>query len=232
VNPPSDMRNESTMNAVDQMTILAIDDDPTSLRFIQLLLERGGYRNIRTCATSKEGFEVLQKDPPDLILLDIVMPDMDGYQFSIRVRENPSTRDIPILVVTGGAAEANEAIEKSFQAGASDFITKPINATEFFARVRSTLRIKQAYDRMKEELARRLQAEKEKEKLIGELTDALAKVKKLSGLLPICASCKKIRDDQGYWNQIENYIRQHSEAEFSHSLCPECVENMYPGLKK
>lgn len=65
---------------------------------------------------------------------------------------------------------------------------------------------------------------REKEKL----EEALAEVKKLSGLLPICSSCKKIRDDNGYWNQIENYIRDHSEADFSHSLCPECAKKLYP----
>ncbi len=220
------------MDANVQMTILAIDDDPVSLRFIEKLLGQGGYRNIRTCANAAEGFKAVENAPPDLILLDIIMPDMDGYEFSRRIREKASTKDIPILVVTGGAAEANEAIERSFQAGATDFITKPINTTEFFARIRSALSIKQAHDRLKKELSRRQQAEAEKENLILELKDALAKVKKLSGMLPICASCKKIRDDQGYWNQIENYIREHSDAEFSHSLCPECVENIYPGLKK
>lgn len=75
-----------------------------------------------------------------------------------------------------------------------------------------------------ENSANRLRYEKEK------LEEALAKVKKLSGLLPICASCKKIRDDKGYWNQIETYIRDHSEAEFSHSICPECAKKLYPDL--
>ncbi|KKL16353.1 hypothetical protein LCGC14_2496450, partial [marine sediment metagenome] len=74
-------------------------------------------------------------------------------------------------------------------------------------------------------------AEEQQKNLICELQNALAKVKKLSGFLPICASCKKIRDDKGYWNQIENYIQDHSEADFSHGLCPECAENLYPGLK-
>jgi len=76
----------------------------------------------------------------------------------------------------------------------------------------------------------RKRAEEEREKLIKELENALAKVKTLSGLLPICSSCKKIRDDKGYWNQIEAYIRDHSEAEFSHSICPECVKEVYPEL--
>jgi len=78
------------------------------------------------------------------------------------------------------------------------------------------------------DITERKQAEKEREKLIYELREALAKVKQLGGLLPICASCKKIRDDKGYWNQIETYIGDHSEAEFSHGICPECMRKLYP----
>ena len=70
------------------------------------------------------------------------------------------------------------------------------------------------------------QMKKEKERL----QEAIAKVKALSGLLPICASCKKIRDDRGYWNQIESYIREHSEADFTHGICPDCIERLYPGF--
>jgi len=73
-------------------------------------------------------------------------------------------------------------------------------------------------------------ARTQNEKVIEELKGALAKVKQLSGLLPICSSCKKIRDDKGYWNQIEAYIRDHSEAEFSHGICPECSKKLYPDL--
>ena len=72
--------------------------------------------------------------------------------------------------------------------------------------------------------------EQKREKLINELQEALAKVKTLSGLLPICANCKMVRDDKGYWKQIESYIRDHSEAEFSHSICPACVKKLYPEL--
>ena len=74
------------------------------------------------------------------------------------------------------------------------------------------------------------QADREKSETIVKLNKAIEEVKTLSGFLPICASCKKIRDDQGYWNQIEAYISEHSEAEFSHSICPECVEELYPGM--
>ena len=80
-------------------------------------------------------------------------------------------------------------------------------------------------------ITERKKAVEEREKLIVELRAALAKVKTLSGLLPICASCKRIRDDKGYWNQIEAYIRDHSEADFSHSICPECMKKLYPEYK-
>ncbi len=76
----------------------------------------------------------------------------------------------------------------------------------------------------------RIQAEKERERLIQELQQAMTNVKALSGLLPICASCKKIRDDEGYWKQIESYISAHSEAEFSHGICPDCLKKLYPDI--
>jgi PAS domain S-box-containing protein len=79
------------------------------------------------------------------------------------------------------------------------------------------------------DITERKRAEEDREKLIGEMKEALEKVKTLSGLLPICASCKKIRDDKGYWRQIESYIRDHSEAEFTHGICPECFKKLYPG---
>lgn len=88
--------------------------------------------------------------------------------------------------------------------------------------------IQKAHEDIKIEMHNRKRAEIEKDKLIVELKAALNKVKTLSGLLPICASCKKIRDDKGYWNQIENYIASHSNAEFSHSICPDCVKKLYP----
>src|SRR5207244_3317288 len=79
-------------------------------------------------------------------------------------------------------------------------------------------------------ITRRKLAEEERERMIDELQDANTKIKTLRGLLPICASCKKIRDDRGYWNQIEVYIKLHSEADFSHSICPDCAKRLYPGV--
>jgi len=111
----------------------------------------------------------------------------------------------------------------------------------FFGRFVSSLRrnlreqknkIQKAHEEIKIEIKERKRAQIEKDSLIVELKDALNEVKTLSGLLPICASCKKIRDDNGYWNQIESYIRDRSEAEFSHSICPECSKKLYPEISK
>lgn len=80
-----------------------------------------------------------------------------------------------------------------------------------------------------DDISERLHMEKERNQLISDLRTSMSKVKTLSGLIPICASCKKIRDDNGYWNQLEEYIHQHSEIEFAHGVCPECMKRLYPG---
>jgi PAS domain S-box-containing protein len=91
--------------------------------------------------------------------------------------------------------------------------------------------LQEALSRLQEEVVQRTNTEEEREKLIGELQAALTEIKTLSGMLPICASCKKIRDDSGYWSQIEVYIGEHSDAEFSHGICPECIESLYPEFR-
>ena len=93
-----------------------------------------------------------------------------------------------------------------------------------------TAELRKTNENLSLEVAEREKAEQEREQVIVKLQQALAQVKRLSGFLPICASCKKIRDDQGYWQQVEAYIRDHSEAEFSHGLCPECAKKLYPEL--
>jgi PAS domain S-box-containing protein len=112
---------------------------------------------------------------------------------------------------------AEEALQKSYD--------------ELERRVKErTADLAKANEQLKLQIEERKKAEEEKENLIVELKKALKEVKTLGGLLPICASCKKIRDDNGYWNQLEDYIRKHSEAEFSHSFCPDCAKKLYPEL--
>ena len=91
--------------------------------------------------------------------------------------------------------------------------------------------IQRMHQDLKKEVDNRWQAEKEKNRLILDLQKALGEVKTLSGLFPICANCKKIHDDKGYWKQIESYLKDHSEAEFSHSICPDCAKRLHPDFK-
>jgi hypothetical protein len=105
----------------------------------------------------------------------------------------------------------------------------------FVSDMRRRLRLRneeilEAHERIERDIAARKQVEEERELLIRELQEAMAKVKMLSGLLPICSSCKRIRDDQGYWQRIEEYIRDHSEADFTHSVCQDCARKLYPEL--
>ena len=93
-----------------------------------------------------------------------------------------------------------------------------------------TVDLARLYHEAQEEIAARKRIEQEREELIARLREALAKIRTLRGLLPICVSCKKIRDDSGYWNQLESYLREHSEADFTHGLCPECAQRLYPDL--
>jgi hypothetical protein len=91
-------------------------------------------------------------------------------------------------------------------------------------------KIQEKTENLEREIVERKKIELEKEDVIAELREAILKINTLSGMLPICSSCKKIRDDKGYWNQIESYIRDHSEVEFSHGICPDCAKKLYPDL--
>jgi len=121
-------------------------------------------------------------------------------------------RDLPILMVT--AMKAGAFLETAFAAGAVDYVTKPINRLELLTRIGSALKLKREMDQRKarEEM----------------LEHALQEIKVLRGILPICARCKKIRDEQGQWHSVESYIKDHTEADFSHLICPECLDKQFP----
>jgi len=193
--------------------ILMVDDLPKNLQVLGSILREKDYR-ISAAVSGKQALEMLPGINPDLILLDIMMPDMDGFEVCRQIKKIPASKDIPIIFLT--AKTEHEDILKGFSAGGIDYITKPFNAEELLARAGTHIQLKQARDREKE--------------LIAELQNALAKVKLLSGLLPMCSNCKMIRDDAGYWRQVEDYLSEHSEAQLSHSLCPNCVQELYPDL--
>lgn len=210
------------------MSILIIDDSPDQQALLAAVLNKAGHDDIAQLGSATAAFQQLgieQGGPatlsPDLILLDIMMPEVDGVEACRRIKAYARLNEIPIIMVT--AKTDTTYLREAFAAGAMDFITKPVNAIELTARVASALTLKREMDRRK---AR----ERELEERNEELRTALSEVKVLRGLIPICAGCKKIRNDHGYWQQIEEYVQEHSEAAFSHGLCLPCAKKLYPGL--
>ena len=193
--------------------ILVVDDIPRNLQVVGVVLKEEGFQ-VAAATSGPQALGMLKHMQPDVILLDIMMPEMDGYEVCGIIKELDDVADIPIIFLT--AKNEIEDVVKGFKLGAVDYITKPFNAAELLARVNTQVELKRARD-----------AEK---RLIKRLRQALAQVKALSGLLPICSSCKKIRDDKGYWTQVEQYITEHSETQFTHGLCPACFRELYPDL--
>jgi response regulator RpfG family c-di-GMP phosphodiesterase len=222
----------------DKALILIIDDEPLSIEMLTTMLT--GEYHVLMAANAQEAMELLNASTPDLILLDIVMPGMDGYAICRSLKADVRYRDIPVLFIT----VMNEA-ECEFQGlemGAVDYIVKPYNPSLVKLRIKNHIELKQQrdllYDRATElhhlnqeladEIARREHLQTEHEQLIQTLQETLAEVKTLSGLLPICSACRKVRDDQGYWSQLESYLSKHMDVEFSHGLCVECAKRLYP----
>ena len=191
---------------MEKKKLLVVDDTPENLTVIYKLL-RDTYEVIGA-SSGGEALGLMAATAPDLILLDVMMPEMSGFEVCRILKKEDSFRDIPIIFITALTEEADEA--RGFEAGAVDFITKPFKPAILKKRISTHLELKS----QKDALARNNK----------ELEELLARVTVLSGLLPICMMCKKIRDDKGYWNQLEAYISKHSSVLFSHSYCPECGE--------
>ena len=199
--------------------ILVVDDTRENLRLLVRILVEMGYK-VRPASSGRMAITAAQIAPPDLILLDIMMPEMTGFEVCKRLKNDEKTKDVPIIFIS--ALNELTDITHAFSLGGVDYITKPFQSEEVLARVHTHLTIGKL-QRDLEEKNRQLAEQNES------LQTALANVKVLSGLLPICANCKKIRDDDGYWLNVEHYIREHSEANFSHGICPECMVELYPG---
>ena len=180
--------------------ILVVDDQPGNLKLLLSFLKSHHF-HVRIANSGERALQMLERNLPDLILLDVMMPGMDGFEVCRRLQDDERTSDIPVIFMT--ALDSVEDKVTGFDAGGLDYITKPFQQAEVLARVNThiTLRKKSAA-----------------------LEKALAEIKVLSGILPICCRCKQIRDDAGYWQQVEQYISEHSEARFSHGYCPACFE--------
>lgn len=200
--------------------ILYVEDEATAREQMASLLKRR-VKELFVASNGRQGLALFKQHAPELVVTDIRMPIMDGLTM---VREIKRTcRDAKIVVTT--AFTDFSYMAEAIDLGVDQYVVKPIDVEKLMAVID-----KCAENIAQRSSARQLQAEKEA--LLGELQAAMEKVKLLSGYLPICASCKKIRDDSGYWQQIESYIRDHSEAEFSHGICPDCARKLYPEVFK
>ncbi len=204
----------------DRAAVLIVDDSPTNLRVLVDALESAQLQTL-IATDGQMALRQTERFVPDLILLDVLMPGLDGFETCRRFKANPLTHHVPIIFMTALSDTASKMT--GFEAGAVDFITKPFEHQEVLARVTTHLTLRRLQQALEEK-------NRQLEQKNNELQEALAKVKTLRGLLPICANCKKIRDDDGYWQQVEVYIERHSEAEFSHGMCPACLQTLYPDL--
>ncbi len=199
------------------MRILIAEDDLVSRRMLEATLGRWGHEVLVTEDGDSAWAELQKQDSPRLAILDWMMPGLDGVEICRRVRATTPRNPPYLILLTARGSTADVVV--GLQAGADDYVTKPFERDELKARVQAGARIVE----LQEALAVR----------VSELEEALSRVKLLQGLLPICAYCKRVRNDDDYWQQVESYVSEHSEARFSHGICPECFDqNVKPQLSE
>ena len=193
------------------MRILVADDDPVLRHAVKAHLQRWAF-DVVECGDGAQAWQLMQTSPAPIAVIDWEMPGLDGPTLCQELRVTPALAATYVILLTG--KEARQDVISGLESGADDYIKKPVDWDEFRARVHigyRTVGLQQA-------LAAR----------VTELQGALANVRKLSGLLPICAYCKRIRNDKDYWQQIESFVGEHSDAQFSHSICPPCMAKHHP----
>lgn len=192
--------------------VLIIDDEPILRTTLQKSLKNLGY-NLFFAENGQEGLELFQQESPELVFLDLRMPVMDGFGFLESVGIQPSA-PYTIVVITGHGGDLD--IKRSYELGVHCFLKKPLNMIEINSLADRCIKFKKM--------------EQERESLIKELEEALAAVSTLEGLLPICASCKRVRNHKDEWMPLEKYIATHTSSKITHSVCPSCVKKLYPDL--
>jgi len=192
------------------MQILIADDDRMSAEVLVRTLTPEMFE-VTTAGDGAEALEILRRpDSPSLAILDWMMPKVDGPDVCRLIRsETPGAHRYLILLTS---RDAREDVVAGLQAGADDYLVKPCHKGELLARVSVGVRV--------------LELQKGLAARVEELQLALSQVKQLSGLLPICSYCKCIRSDENYWQQVDGYLMQHSDAKFTHGICPACYATL------
>jgi CheY-like chemotaxis protein len=190
------------------MTVLVADDHDVNRKLLRSILQGEGYE-VLEAANGIDALNLLESATKPLVgLVDWEMPQMEGIEVCRQARALEGLPPTFLILVT--VRDSKQDVVAGLLAGANDYITKPFDKTELLARVKVATQMVELQQALTER--------------VEELKEALLNVKQLSGLLPICSYCKKIRDDQNYWQQVESYVGKHSEAKFSHSICPTCYE--------
>ena len=195
--------------------ILCVEDDADTRGELLALLRRRA-RSVIEAADGPVGLEAFCKHTPDLVITDLRMPGMDGLGMIREIRRVDPQVKVVVMTAHNDSAYLFEAI----QAGVNHYLMKPLQMERLDAAIHECAELILTRQALADSI-------KEKDKLIAELQQALERVKLLSGLLPICSKCKKIRNGEGGWEQLERYLCQHSEAKFSHGLCPDCLGRLF-----
>jgi len=194
------------------MRILIADDDHTSRIVLAAVLRKHGHDVVE----ARDGGETLaalaRDDAPRIAILDWMMPEIDGLEVCRRVHASKPERPPYLIMLTTRGSK--DDLSAGLRAGANDYIAKPFSTNELIARLDVGCRFVALEDRFAAK--------------VQELERAAAQIKTLSGIVPICSHCKRIRNDAGYWDQVETYITAHSDALFSHGICPLCMDKLYP----
>jgi DNA-binding NarL/FixJ family response regulator len=188
------------------LRILIVEDNPADADLIFEMLPQNDSLRFESESVQRLSGALarLERKGIDLVLIDLGLPDSQGLATFQALRK--AAPGIPVIVLSGN--DDQELAIAAVRDGAQDYLVK--------GRFGGDLLVRAARYAL------------ERERLVSELREALARIKTLSGLLPICAGCKKIRDDKGYWSQVDSYITLHSEARFTHSLCPDCQKKYFP----
>jgi sigma-B regulation protein RsbU (phosphoserine phosphatase) len=195
----------STLNRV-----LVAEDHQVSRHLLERNLQNWGFEVI-SAQNGKEAAEILDgPDAPALAILDWMMPQMDGVEVCQSVRRHTDRPYIYLLLLT--AKSQKDEIAAGLDAGADDYVIKPFDPDELRARLKVGQRV--------------VELERTLEKRVQDLEVALADVRKLKSLLPICMYCKSIRDDGDYWREIDEYIYRETGTDFSHGICPACMAKL------
>ena len=191
------------------MRVLIAEDDAVSRLLLENVLRDWGYDVVATADGEEAWREISLPAAPRLVILDWQMPGVDGVEICRRIRADQSTESIYVLLLTGKGGTNN--IVQGLRSGANDYLTKPFDLDELSARLGVGRRVVE----LQQALTQR----------VAELEHALAHVKRLRGLIPICAWCKKVRNDQNFWLQVEEYLGEQGDLRFSHGICPKCFED-------